>query len=66
MQALHATGVEFAWYRTTRQGVRTHIEHARGQVYSPTADDLGCQLTVEVVPYENLSPVRIAALACRN
>ena len=62
-KALHATGTEFAWYRTTRNGVRTNIEFARSPVYSPTADDLGCLLTVEAVPYESLTttPIGLAS-----
>ncbi|KAL1495996.1 hypothetical protein AB1Y20_014633 [Prymnesium parvum] len=51
-KALHATGVELGWYRTTRNGVRSRIDHACGPLYSPSADDLGCMLSVEAVPYE--------------
>lgn len=56
-KALHATGVELGWYRTSRNGVRTQIEHAVGPLYAPSADDLGCMLTVEV---------SILALCCQR
>ena len=35
--------------------MRSQIEHAIGAVYSPSADDLGCMLTVEAVPFESQS-----------
>lgn len=50
-KALHASGVEFCWYRTTRNGVRSTIPGASSPIYSPTADDLGCLLSVEATPY---------------
>ena len=50
-RAVHASGVEVAWYRTARNGVRTLVPGSFSSAYSPTADDLGCVLAVEAIPY---------------
>ena len=49
-RALHASSLEYGWYRTARNGVRALIRDAAGPSYCPTADDLGCMLSVEVTP----------------
>ena len=53
-RALHASALEYGWYRTARNGVRALIRGAAGPSYCPTADDLGCVISVEVTPWLGL------------
>jgi len=55
-RCLHASGIEFSWYRTSRAGIRSLIPEATDSTYMPNADDFGCTMHVELTPYFELQP----------